>query len=199
LPITERGISKNSPWNSTGLVVQIVFSTCTALEGRFATEFLAQSDCPVECDPRHHLGVREVPPSASHLPDPFVGLAPAPFEQPELVAAELPGRRQTGQPVLERLIHRVGHFADDVELRLVGGCVADAYGPRVVEARQPVELPLRESPLARDAVHDLRHVRVAGHRPQEPSPPLISDASDTSRARVERPACPEKIRGPDRR
>src|SRR4029453_285499 len=43
---------------------------------------------PADPAPRQDLGVGEVPPPAPYLPDSFVGLGPALFEQPELVPAE---------------------------------------------------------------------------------------------------------------
>ena len=126
----------------------------------------------VERDPGHHLRVGEVPARAAHLPDALVGLVPAPSTssssstcwsaQPRIV------RRDA---VRARLVQRVDDLAVDVELELLGGGVADAHRPRALVAGQPVDLPLGQPPLARDAVHDLQLVGIAGGGPQQPVAP----------------------------
>jgi hypothetical protein len=72
-----------------------------------------------------------------------------------------------------RLVERVGDLAEDIDLLLPRGRVAYPYRPRALEARQPVELPLRQPALAGDPVHDLDVIRIAGHCPQKPRPPLV--------------------------
>ena len=60
-----------------------------------------------------------------------------------------------------RLMQRVHHLAEHVELQLAVGGIADAHRRGAFVARQPRHLPLGQPPLAGDAVHDLHLVRAA--------------------------------------
>ena len=77
----------------------------------------------------------------------------------------------SGSSRLGRLVEGRHDLAVDVELELPGRGVADPHRARSLVARQPVDLPLVEPPLAPGPVHDLHLGRVAGRRPQQPAPP----------------------------
>ncbi len=100
-----------------------------------------------------------MPPRPAHLPDPLVGLAPAGLQPVEDAAREAPRVVGGCQTLTPRLVERVDDLAVDVELALVGRAVADADRLRALVAGEPGKLELGESPLARDAVHDLEVVR----------------------------------------
>src|SRR5947208_15774811 len=107
---------------------------------------------------------------ATHLPHPGAALGPVTrgavgelgdealdlgVQLAELLAVEVQGIQQ---------------LAVDVELGLVPGSVADAYGGGVAPAAQVCKLALGEVVLARDAVHDLQRVpapRRARHERDE--------------------------------
>ena len=63
---------------------------------------------------------------------------------------------------------RVEHLAVHVELELPARRVADADRGRALVPGKPVELHLREPPLAAHAVHDLEVARVPGERALQP-------------------------------
>src|SRR5690349_15678516 len=71
-----------------------------------------------------------------------------------------------------RLEHRVGDLAVNVELELRRRRVADANRTSALEAGEPRYLPLRETPLAAGAVHDLQLVRASGDGPEQPVAPV---------------------------
>ena len=48
-------------------------------------------DHPVAADPRHHLGVDEVPAGAAHLPEAVVGLVPVALEEVQQCDLQVPG------------------------------------------------------------------------------------------------------------
>src|SRR5262249_15456412 len=116
------------------LGMDLVPDRAPSLERSFAAELLAELDPAVEGDPGHHLRVGEVSPPAAHLPDAFVGLAPALLEQPEHVPAELPCRQRSAIVTPTRLIQRAQLLAVAFELLLCGCGVADPDRRRAVEA-----------------------------------------------------------------
>ena len=77
------------------------------------------------------------------------------------------------QTLAPGLVHRVQHLAVHVELELLRRRVADAHRLGPLVAGQPVQLHLRQPPLAGQAVHDVRRGGVAGHRPMQPRPPGV--------------------------
>ncbi len=68
-------------------------------------------------------------------------------------------------------MHGIHQLAVDVELQLVRRRVADAHGPRAFVTGKPRHLPLGETPLAGDAIHDLHLVGCARERAQKPIAP----------------------------
>src|SRR3546814_5717044 len=92
-------------------------------------ELLDPLDAPVEGGPRHHLGKGEVLPAAAHFPYPLVGLGPDALEVIEQRALERPGAVAGSEPGPPSLMKRVHHLAEDVDLELPMGSVADADRP----------------------------------------------------------------------
>jgi hypothetical protein len=64
--------------------------------------------------------------SAPHLPV-FAGGAPHGFEMREQRALKLPRGREVLETAHPRMVKRIYHFAEDIELELVDGGVADAH------------------------------------------------------------------------
>jgi hypothetical protein len=69
-------------------------------------------------------------------------------------------------------IHHIDYLAVHVQLELRGGRVADAYRLRPSKTWQPVNVPLGQALLARNAVHDLWIGPIGRGRAEEPTPPL---------------------------
>ena len=85
------------------------------------------------------------------------------FERPTRVICFKPGAPGD--------IESIQNFAVDVELKLVGGGIADPDRSRSFITREPRHLELHEPALAANTVHDLQVVRTAGDRPQQPLAP----------------------------
>ena len=142
-----------------------------AFDRSLAAELLDVAHGAVERDPRHHLRVREVTLGPAYLPDARVRSSPArlePLDQLELQRPDLVVRNAAADA---GLVERVPELSVDVELELLRGGVADAHRRRALVAGEPVELELLEPALARDPVHDLHVVGVAGDRAQQPLAP----------------------------
>ncbi len=128
---------------------------------------------PVRGHPHHHLRVHELAAAAAHLPQPLVRLPPVrpqPVDQRGLDRPDLRLGGQTGVPGQRQRVH---DLAVHVQLELLHGLVADAYGGGAGESGQPRHVELRQPPLARQAVHDLQVGRVAGDRAQQPVAPRL--------------------------
>ncbi len=129
-------------------------------------------DRPVGRHPGHDLGVDEVPPRPSDLPDALVRLTPSGLQEVHQLGLQGPGvvaavhlGRHPGH------MQRVQYLAVDVELELFDGAVADPYGRRTLVAGQPRHFVLGEPAFTADPVHDLDPGGVTGHRAQQPFPP----------------------------
>src|SRR5215211_7829961 len=103
---------------------------CLGAAPRYAAR-VRERDRAHERHPAHHLRLRVVPRLASDLPYPRVGLAPypadevgGPGEAPRGVPIELPARVAVQRRRREQV-------AEDVELELISGLVADPHGRRV--------------------------------------------------------------------
>src|SRR6202048_1931501 len=115
--------------------------------------------------------MNEVLAAAAHLPKTFVRLPPSrcqiiQYDGPHRLAAF-----QWRHTRFQRLKHRVGDLAEDVELQLLGGAVADPHRCRVLVSGQPRDGQLRPPSLATDAVHELDLARAAGDRSNKPIAP----------------------------
>ena len=147
------------------LLVDLGADLAPAVGRAAAAEPLDRLHAPVEGDPGHHLGVREVPSRAADLPDAVVRLLPCVFQVAEHTTLERPRLLRHLELVDASLVEDVHDLAVDVELELLDGGVADADRLRSLVARKPRKLELRQPPLAGDAVHDLQLGRVACRRP----------------------------------
>ena len=107
----------------------------------------------------------------AHLPDAFVRLRPDALEVREERVLQRPAGFARGEAVAARLMERIHHLAEHVELQLAVGGIADAHRLGAFVARQPGHLPFGQPPLAADPVHDLDLLRTAGHRAQQPLAP----------------------------
>ena len=117
-----------------------------------------QSRAAVERDPAHDLGEGEVSRLAADLPDAAVGLAPGLQRGVHRLDDDAP------RPLAERVARAgvledaVDDGAEDVELVLVAGAVADPHGLAPDVAREVIELDLG---LRVAAVHGVEHLEVA--------------------------------------
>src|SRR5438105_4707084 len=91
-------------------------------------ELLSALDCTVECDPCHHLRIGEVLSVAANLPDAFIRFAPYVLEMRKEFPLHGPAGFACNKPVASRLMERIHHFAEYVELQLLMGGVTDAHG-----------------------------------------------------------------------
>src|SRR5436190_4181368 len=114
--------------------------------------------------------MRELPPAATHLPDSLVGFFPFGFEELEERGLQAPVEFTALDPRVVGAIHRVEHFAVDVELKLLRGGVAHSYRPRILVAAQPFNLEFLEATFTAHAIHDLHLLGTSGDRAQEPFP-----------------------------
>jgi hypothetical protein len=100
------------------------------------------------------------------LPDALVRLVPVLLQVADQLQLEQRGVVVACEAGHVREVQGLGDLAVHVELELVRGAVADAHRTRVLVAGQPVELRLAQLAFARDAVHDLQVLGVAGDGPQ---------------------------------
>src|ERR1700730_1771686 len=115
--------------------------------------------------------MNEVLAAAAHLPKTFVRLPPC---RCQIIQYDGPPRLASFQwrhTCFQRLKHRVGDLAEDVELQLLGGAIADRHRCRVLVSGQPRDGQLRQPSLATDAEHDLDLARAARDRPNQPLAP----------------------------
>src|SRR5258708_11422319 len=87
----------------------------------------------------------EVLAAGAYFRDALVGLVPDLFQMRQNCALQFPPRGAVGEAADAALVQRVHHLAEDVELKLVGGGVPDAYGLRAFVADEPRDRPFREA------------------------------------------------------
>ena len=108
------------------------------------TELFDEAHHTIDRHPGHDLGVSEVAATAAHLPDALVGVLPDLAQ----VLDEGPPRARhvfpAHHPHLAGLVNAGRHLAIDIELKLIGGRVADADRLGALIAGQPGELELGE-------------------------------------------------------
>jgi len=114
-----------------------------------------------------------VPAPAAQLPNSLVRLGPDALEIREERLLQGPAGFARGDPVASRLVQRVHHLAEHVELQLTMRGIADAHRRGAFISGQPRHLPLGQAPLAGNAIHDLQLLGAARHRPQQPLAPLL--------------------------
>ena len=125
-------------------------------------------DSAVERHPRHDLRMSEMLASASHLPNAFVGGAPLRFQMFEQRDLKLPRGREVLESTRPRMMGSVHHLAENIELELVDGGVADAHGFRVLIPTEPRRLALGQPSFARGPVHDLKIRRASSGGAEQP-------------------------------
>jgi hypothetical protein len=69
------------------------------------------------------------------------------------------------------LVHRVEHFAIDIQLELAAGGVANPHRAGPCVPREPVQLQLRQAALASQPIHDVRRRWPTRRCPQQPAAP----------------------------
>src|SRR5580704_18221793 len=112
--------------------------------------------------------MNEVLPAAPHLPNAVVRLSPNGRQIFQYNWPQGPAAFRWRHTCFQRLKHRIGDFAEDVELQLLGGVIANPYRRRVFVSGQPRDDQLRQPSLSTHAVHDLDLAWTAGHCPDEP-------------------------------
>jgi hypothetical protein len=116
----------------------------------------------VEGDPAHHARMGEGACRASDLPYSPVGFPPYGFEMGEDRFLEPPRFLQRAEFGFAGSMQDFHQLAEDIELHLVGGGIADAHRWAFLVARQPVDLAFGKAPFSRHAIHDLQLPRMAG-------------------------------------
>ena len=108
-----------------------------------------------------------------HLPKAFIGVAPHSFEMGEQRKSKIQRGVETLEAADPRVMEGVHHLAEDIELELVGGSVADAHGFRALVTAEPWHLALGQPALARDPVHDLELRGASRRGAQQPVAPSL--------------------------
>jgi len=91
---------------------------------------------------------------ATHLPNAIVGFPLGLFQMVNKYLLDSPRILILRNPVPSRQMQGVEHFAENVQLELLMGRVADSDGPRVFVTGKPIQFQLRQSSLAGQPVHD---------------------------------------------
>src|SRR5712671_6800162 len=140
--------------------MDLVAQLAPALGPAAGAEPFGDLDRPVEGDPGHHLRMREMLRRPAHLPDTLVRLIPDLSQMRKNDLADCGAAVDRRQAVQMGLVERVEDLTKDIELNLVCGVVTDTHRLRAFVAWQPRHLPLSQSPLAAEPVHDLDLVRL---------------------------------------
>src|SRR5262245_44848887 len=94
----------------------------------FESHLLECANAAIQSHPRHDLRIGKVPGAPTHFPHALVRLTPDLLQVLEDGALESPVRVCCLQPPAPRMMHRVTHLTEHVELKLTMGRVADAHG-----------------------------------------------------------------------
>jgi hypothetical protein len=106
-------------------------------------------------------------PRPAHLPDALVGLTPDALDVVDDRHPPVPHTCLQFLAGFDRHVRDHRELAVDVELELIGGCVADSDRLRALVTGELVELVLGQAPLPADPVHDLQLGGITRHHPQE--------------------------------
>src|SRR5262249_58509222 len=98
-----------------------------AIERRFEAELLRAFDRAIEGDPCHDLGIGEVLGPAARLPYAFIRFGPDALEVGQERLLQGPAGFARGDPFASRLMERVHHLAECIELKLAVRSIADAH------------------------------------------------------------------------
>jgi hypothetical protein len=103
------------------------------------SESIDSLDGSIDCDPGHHLGMGEMPSRAAHFPDPLVRPSPGGLDEIDQAACAGPRISERFQAQKPRMIERIDHFSMNVQLKLLGGGIANADRLRSLVAGQPIQ------------------------------------------------------------
>ncbi len=155
---------QTSSWMSARSLIQ-------RSSGPSSLKLLHGADRAVDRHPGHHFRMHEVAALAANFPDAVVRLDPDFFEMADQRALQIPAASSFGKAFAARLVKGIEHFAIDVELKLLGGGVADAHGLGTFIAGELRQLEFGKAALAGDAVHDLHLLGASGDGAKQPIAP----------------------------
>ena len=124
----------------------------------------------IERDPAHGIGIGVLLRTAAPFPDPRIGLGPDILQTAGQIADQ--SRIVTADAMLAGEVERIDDLAENIELQLAAGAVAEPYRPCVAETGEPIGLPLHGMATAVDAVERLDRDRFARQRAPQPFDPL---------------------------
>src|SRR5262245_36884408 len=130
------------------LGVDFVAQPSPLIDRAFEVELLGAFHRAIDGDPRHDFRVCEMLRAAASFPNSLVRLPPNLLQlvrERDLEAPRGPTRWNSADV---RLVKRVHHLAEDVQLELLVRRVTDAHRTRTFITRKPRELPLPEKTLA---------------------------------------------------
>src|SRR6185437_9041704 len=153
------GLNKDAAAGIIGALANLgVYGVALSLPGLDRAAQIAALDAAhsaIERHPGHQGGMGVTARRPADFPDAGIGLRPAAFEMIEQHFLDAL-RIVLGLDVVQRRqIERVHDLAEDVELLLGVGGIADADRRAALEAGEPGELVLVEAPLTADPIHDL--------------------------------------------
>src|SRR5215472_1555303 len=125
-------------------------------------------NCAIHGYPRHHFGVSELLTFSTYLPDALIGLHPNVFEMGYPISLYCCTLLRHSRCTFPGLMHCISNFTIDIQLELSSCGVADTYRLGVLVTGQPRNLPLEQTPLAGNAIHDLILRRLSGNGSHQP-------------------------------
>src|SRR6266700_5305577 len=141
------------------------------IERTCKAERLPALDASIECDPGHYFRMDEMLAPPSHFPDALVRRRPDLLEVGKKSALKIPSFCEILQTAGPRMVQRVHDLAENVDLQLSRGSVADPDRLRALVARKPGHLPFGKPFLAGKPVHDLNLRGTSRRRSQQPIAP----------------------------
>src|SRR5579862_6168083 len=134
-------------------------------------EIFGRANSPVDGDPCHRLGEREVAGAPANLPDALVRLFPNGFDVLDQGTFQVPGIVHAGNSEPARLEKQIDDLPIDVQLDLSGSRVSDSNRTRTFIAREPRNLVFGYAPFASDSVDGLQLRRASGNGAKKPLAP----------------------------
>src|SRR5207302_7431430 len=122
---------------SAHICMDVLPQAAPALGRTGQPKFLERADRAVKCNPRHDFGMRELSPSPADFPKPLVRQVPDPFEMLDQLSLEVPSGLARRQSHPACLVKRIEHLAIDIQLKLVGGRIADPHWCGVLITAEP--------------------------------------------------------------
>jgi hypothetical protein len=93
--------------------MDVLAQSAPALGRTRQPKLLDRANRTIKRNPRHDLGMRELSPSPTNFPKPFIGQVPTLLEVLDALSLEVPGRVTRGQSHPARLVKRIEHLAID--------------------------------------------------------------------------------------